>query len=54
MIVNARDQNVWAIVLVGHADGRVTISPVEAPAELVAVVKAALLTQRAVLSPALK
>lgn len=27
-------ENVWAIVLVGHADGRVTISHVQAPKEI--------------------
>lgn len=35
-------ENVWAIVLVGHADGRVTISHIQAPTALAARVREAL------------
>lgn len=41
MIVRG-DENIWAIVLVGHADGRVTISHIQAPTALAARVREAL------------
>lgn len=42
MIVSSLDENVWSITVTGRADGRITLSPVNAPIELFQLIREAL------------